>query len=153
MLKKLILTVIMCATAGLAHADAWNVDKGGFVSKGTNAVIEGYDPVAYFTDNKAVKGDPAISSTYQGGTFHFVTADHKKQFEASPDKFAPQYGGYCAYAIGAKNQLVEVDPTAYKIVDGKLYLNYDKSIQKDWESKQAEYISKGDANWPTLKQK
>jgi YHS domain-containing protein len=133
-----------------AHAERWYVDNGGFVSKGTGAVINGYDPVAYFTEGKAVKGNPAISAAYEGGTFFFATPANRDAFQKSPARYMPQYGGYCAYAAGAKDSLVEVDPTVWKIVDGKLYLNYDKDIQAEWEKNQTAYIKQADANWVHL---
>ena len=111
------------------------------------AAIHGYDPVAYFTEEKPVKGDPAHSATYQRTTWHFASAANRDMFTAEPEKFAPQYGGYCAYAV-ANNSTAKIDPEAWKIVDGKLYLNYSKDIQKTWEADQTAFIMAADKNWP-----
>lgn len=142
--------VILFSFAVPAHAERWNVDNGGLISKGTGAVINGYDPVAYFTEGKAVKGNPAISAVYENGTFFFTSIANRDAFQKNPASYMPQYGGYCAYAAAAKDSLVEIDPTAWKIVDGKLYLNYDKDIQADWAKNQAAYIKQADANWVHL---
>lgn len=116
----------------------------------SNQALSGYDTVAYFTDGKPVKGKPEFKTEYKGAEWLFVSQANLDAFKANPDQYAPQYGGYCAYAVGAKNALVSADPEAWKIVDGKLYLNYDKDIQQIWVKDQAKYISEADANWPKL---
>ena len=152
-MKQLImLSVILVFCTSSAMAERWNIDNGGIFSSGTKAVIKGYDPVAYFKQSNAVKGDKSISSNYEGGTFHFSSEENKALFDANPKRYVPQYGGFCAYAL-AKNDLVSVDPTVWAIEDGKLYLNYNKSIGKDWEQNKASYIPQANKNWPALKQK
>ena len=111
--------------------------------------IDGYDPVAYFTDGKPVEGDKAYSYEWMGATWRFASQEHKDLFSADPDKYAPQYGGYCAYAV-SQGKTAGIDPDAWKIVDGKLYLNYNKKIQKTWESDQASYIKAANKNWPEI---
>lgn len=118
---------------------------------GSGVAIRGYDPVAYFEMGKAMVGKPEHEAEYRGAKFRFVSASHKQSFEANPEKFAPQYGGYCAWAVG-HNYTAPVDPEAWKIVDGKLYLNYNKDVQRMWSSKQAKWITEGDKNWPGLHQ-
>jgi len=86
--------------------------------------VEGYDPVAYFIDKRAMKGKPEFTTNYKGATFHFTTKTHYELFRLEPEKYLPQYGGYCAYALGANNEKVEVDPETFKIIEGKVYLFY-----------------------------
>ncbi len=111
--------------------------------------VGGYDPVAYFTKGKAVPGSPAIVLEHQGATWRFESAESRDAFRAAPGKYAPQYGGHCAWAV-AEGYTAKGDPNAWSIVDGKLYLNYDKSVQRTWERASRPNITKGDANWPKL---
>lgn len=129
----------------LAAAKTAPISTGTF----SDLALSGYDTVAYFTDGKPVKGDPKFSYKYEGATWRFASAAHLEAFKADPTKYAPQYGGYCAYAV-AKNSTASSDPQAWRIVDGKLFLNYDKDIQKKWEAKQAEFISSANKNWPSI---
>lgn len=152
MKKIYMLLLLVFGLTNPALADVWNTDTGGFLSKGTGAVIEGYDPVAYFTQKQAVMGKPEFKATHKGGEFWFSTAENRDLFAKNPNQYAPQYGGYCAYAVAAKNDLVRVDPTAWKIVDGKLYLNYDKDIQTIWEKDMKKYLELSEKNWPKLNQ-
>ena len=96
-----------------------------------NKAIYGYDTVAYFTQNKAVKGQDNITSEWKGAIWHFSTAEHKAKFDAEPEKYAPQYGGYCAYAM-SRGRFVGIDEDAFTIHNNKLYLNYSKSVRDDW---------------------
>jgi hypothetical protein len=111
--------------------------------------IRGYDPVAYFTDGHPVEGSSDFTFDWHGATWRFASAEHRDLFAADPQKYAPAYGGYCAYAV-AKGDLVKTDPDAWKIVDGRLYLNYSPKIQQEWERDIPGYIEKADANWPGL---
>lgn len=112
--------------------------------------IKGYDPVAYFILKKPVKGKKEHAYEWGGQTWYFFTADTRKLFVAHPEKYAPQYGGYCAYGL-SRGYKAKIEPEAWSIVDDKLYLNYDLGVQKDWNKKQAEYIEKADRNWPNVK--
>ncbi|MEM6533017.1 MAG: YHS domain-containing (seleno)protein [Myxococcota bacterium] len=114
--------------------------------------IRGYDPVAYFTEGRPVKGSSEHSTKWSGATWHFSSAANLAKFKSAPERWAPQYGGWCAYAAAA-NRKAKTEPEAFTIVDGKLYLNYDLNIQKKWLADQAEFIRKADSNWPTLKGK
>jgi hypothetical protein len=109
--------------------------------------IKGYDPVAYFTEQAAIPGDDNFRYRWNDVDWHFSSAQHRELFAASPEQYAPQYGGYCAYAIAAKNALVKVDPRVWTIVEGKLYLNYSQKVQSLWDAKQADSIRSGDLNW------
>ncbi len=111
--------------------------------------IDGYDPVAYFTERKPVKGAPEFRTEFQGATFQFASADHRDRFAADPEQFAPQYGGFCAYGT-AKGYKAKIDPEAFTVVHGKLYLNYSDAVQTRWLSDISGYIQKADANWPEV---
>ena len=111
--------------------------------------VQGYDPVAYFTDGKPVKGSKDFETTYQGATFRFASAANRAKFIADPETFAPQYGGYCAWAV-SQGYTAKGDARNWKIVDGKLYLNYNTSIQKKWEADIPALVEAADANWPDL---
>lgn len=112
--------------------------------------IEGTDPVAYFKESRAVEGSRDFQTEWGGATWRFSSAENRDLFAADPERYAPQYGGYCAYAV-SQGARAGIDPEAWKIVDDKLYLNLNKSIQKRWEGKQADYIVKADENWPGLR--
>ena len=118
----------------------------------TGLAIDGYDPVAYFTESKPVKGDRQFEHQYNGATYRFASAASRDLFAKSPEKYAPQYGAFCAYAA-SRNYTADTDPLAWKIVDGKLYLNYNAGAQKAWEQDVPGNIVKGDANWPGLSRK
>ncbi|MBA3069526.1 MAG: YHS domain-containing protein [Hyphomonas sp.] len=111
--------------------------------------VQGYDPVAYFTDGKPVKGVKDFSTTYLGATFRFASAAHRDTFIANPQAYAPQYGGYCAWAV-SQGYTAKGDARNWKIVDGKLYLNYNTSIQKKWEGDIPGFVSAANTNWPGL---
>ncbi len=115
--------------------------------------IKGYDPVAFFTDGKPLKGDAKFAHEWNGATWHFASAAHRDAFKASPEKYAPQFGGYCAWAV-SQNSTASVDPeNAWKLVDGKLYLNYSRDVQKKWETDIPGNIAKAEQNWPKLLKK
>jgi len=112
--------------------------------------IRGYDPVAYFTQEKAVEGSPAHSIEYNGATWQFASAENRKLFAANPEKYAPAYGGYCAFAV-ANNYTASIDPDAWTIRDGKLYLNYSKIVRARWALDKSGNITAADQNWPGLR--
>jgi YHS domain-containing protein len=111
--------------------------------------IKGYDPVAYFTSSKPVEGDSKFTHEWNGATWRFASAENRDKFKSEPEKYAPQFGGYCAWAV-SQGYVAPTDPDAWKIVDGKLYLNYSASVQKQWASNQTKFISDGHANWPGI---
>lgn len=114
--------------------------------------INGYDPVAYFTAGKPVLGDPKISYAYQGADWQFASAKNRDAFKADPAKYAPQYGGYCAYGA-SKGYKAPTEADAWTINGGKLYLNYNTNVRTMWDKDQATYIKKADTNWLTIKDK
>ncbi len=112
--------------------------------------IKGYDPVAYFTDAKPVSGSSDHEFEWMGATWRFASAAHRDLFKSTPDKYAPQYGGFCAWAV-SQGSTAGIDPAAWKIVNDKLYLNYSLDIQKKWEGDVPGNIAKADVNWPKLR--
>lgn len=109
--------------------------------------VGGYDAVAYFTEGKPVQGRADVTLAHDGATWRFANATNREAFKAEPAKYAPQYGGHCAWAV-ANGYTAKGDPNAWTIAHGKLYLNYDKSVQKGWEQDIAGNVKKGDTNWP-----
>ena len=112
--------------------------------------ISGYDPVSYFVETKPVKGSLEVHAEYQGSTFYFSTVANRDRFAANPDKFAPQYGGYCAFGM-AKGYKAVIDPDAFTVVGERLYLNYSETVRSRWLSDIPGYIRQADANWPDVK--
>ena len=132
--------------AALMLAGAAAAQKAEVFSDG-GAAIRGYDPVAYFTEGKPVKGKPEFAHQWKGATWRFASAANRDRFAAAPEQYAPQYGGYCAYGV-ASGYAVKTEPDAWSVVDGKLYLNYDRSVQASWVKDTLGYIRKAEANWP-----
>jgi hypothetical protein len=112
--------------------------------------IKGYDTVAYFTMDKPVMGSNKFTATYKNSIFQFANAKHRDLFKADAAKYAPQYGGYCAMGV-AMNLKFDTDPTAWKIVEGKLYLNLNKDVQKSWLKNVPGNLQTAEGNWPELK--
>jgi YHS domain-containing protein len=138
------LLLAFAATTSL-QAQAVNTDKTGLA-------LYGYDAVAYQTDSSARKGSEEFTAMYDGATYRFATAANRDAFQAAPDKYLPAYGGYCAYGV-TRGYKVKIDPEAFRVVEGRLYLNYDKDVQAKWLKDIAAYIAKANANWPELKDK
>jgi YHS domain-containing protein len=111
--------------------------------------VGGYDPVAYFTEGKPVEGKRDITHTWKGVTWRFASEKNRDAFKADPAAYAPQYGGYCAWAV-SQGYTAKGDPKHWKVVNGKLYLNYDARVQKDWERDASGNIVKADKNWPVV---
>jgi len=115
----------------------------------SNVAVSGYDTVAYFTEGEPVEGSRMFSTSYQGATWHFKNAENLATFNADPEAYSPQYGGYCAYAM-AQGDTVSAQPDLWTIHDGKLYLNYSRSVNKTWLAGMEAFIVKADAIWPEL---
>ena len=128
--------------AGFAKAASVNVDANGLA-------LQGYDPVAYFSENAAVKGGASVTAEYNGSKYQFKNAENRDLFLANPSKYAPQYGGYCAYAA-SKGALAKGDPEAWTIYEGKLYLNFSKSVRSIWQQDIPGHIEKANTNFPKL---
>jgi hypothetical protein len=132
---------------GVAAVYAGKVDPVYKTSDGY--AIRGYDPVAYFEQSRPVHGLPQFTFRWKDATWLFASAENRDRFAADPEKYAPQFGGYCSYAV-SQGHTASIDPEAWKIVDGKLYLNYSKGVQKTWEQDVPGYIEKANKNWPEL---
>lgn len=111
--------------------------------------IDGTDPVSYFKDGRPISGKSDITFEWNGATWRFANEENRDRFAANPSKYAPQYGGYCAWAV-SKGYTASTVPDAWAIVDGKLYLNYSNSVQKTWEKDVPQNISNADQNWPKV---
>ena len=111
--------------------------------------LQGYDPVAYFTQGHPQKGSSQYQTEWNGSTWSFASAEDKKMFEANPEKYAPQYGGYCAFGM-SKGAKAPSDPKAWTILNGKLYLNYSSQIKSMWEQNRDANIQQADQNWKKL---
>lgn len=142
--RRTTLLTLLAATAALTkdQVDPINKSRNGLA-------LKGYDPVAYFTQSHPVKGLPAYSATHNGATFLFATAENRDAFIAAPARYAPQFGGYCAWAVG-HGYTADIDPQAWHIDNNKLYLNYNRSVQTMWLKDKAKWIADADRNWPTL---
>jgi hypothetical protein len=142
MLRQVLLFAAVLSFAGPAAAQG---KPEVFSDRG--AAIRGYDPVAYFSDAKPVKGSEQFTHQWKGASWRFASAANRERFAAVPEKYAPQYGGYCAYAV-AHGYTASIDPDAWSVVDGKLYLNYSPSVRAQWRKDVPGFIRKADANWP-----
>ncbi len=120
-----------------------------YSARAEHIAINGYDPVAYFVNAKPVKGVEALSADYNGAKWLFVSTTNRDAFVSAPETYAPQFGGYCAWAV-SKGYTASTDPEAWKIVDGKLYLNYSKDVAVMWAKDIPGNIAKGHANWPMV---
>lgn len=112
-----------------------------------DGAIRGYDPVAYFVSGQPVKGSPLHTFDYNGATFHFASTENLSMFRADPQRYAPQYGGYCAFAV-SKGATAPIDPRAWSIVGDKLYLNYSLDVRAMWRTDIPGHIEAADGNWP-----
>lgn len=144
-----LFAVVSLLSIATAAQDAGSLRKKHFNLE-DGVAIGGYDPVAYFTQNKAVKGKKDMSVYYQGVTYYFSSPANKELFKGSPAKYEPEYGGWCAYAMGEKGEKISIDPETFKILNGKLYLFYNRFFNntlKDWNKNEASLKAKADANW------
>jgi YHS domain-containing protein len=138
---------ILLAVLALSTATAAAVDPVNHTWRGI--AIEGYDPVAYFEDGAPREGSAEFEHAWNGATWRFASAAHRDAFAADPSRYAPQFGGYCAWAV-SEGATAGIDPDAWAIVDGKLYLNYSKKIQARWEAERDARIERGHALWPEI---
>ncbi len=135
---------IFAQNTAIERSKHYNLEKG--------IAIQGFDPVAYFS-NKAVKGKSYISESFQGVVYYFSTSENKKLFQSNPSKYEPQYGGWCAFAMGNSGEKVEIDPETFKILDGKLYLFYNayfNNTLKSWNKDERNLKAKADKNWSNI---
>jgi YHS domain-containing protein len=139
------VALVVVATATGAYAQKVNTASG-------NVAVKGYDVVAYVTAGRPMEGSAQFVHRIGGTTYRFASAANRDAFAKEPDRYVPQFGGFCAYAV-SRGYTADIDPRAWRIVGGKLYLNYDRGAQAKWEEDLSGNISKGDANWPALSRK
>jgi YHS domain-containing protein len=118
----------------------------------TGLALGGYDPVAYFTVGKPIPGDASITAAHDGATFRFSSIANRDAFFKEPARYVPAFGGFCAYGV-SQGYKVKIDPTVFRVIDGKLYLNYDASVGKKWNAQSASYIRDANAKWQELQSK
>ena len=152
-MKSILLLTALSFLSSLSIAqDATGLRKKHF-NLTDGIAIKGYDPVAYFTQNKAIKGSKEIALFHQGVTYYFSLVADKEAFKTNPAKYEPEYGGWCAFAMGDNGEKVSIDPGTFKIVNGKLYLFYNRyftNTLKDWNKNEAALKKNADTNWPKL---
>ncbi len=149
-MKKISLAFVFLI--GLMTAFAQNVEKKHY-NHDNNLMVDGYDVVAYFTKNKAVEGSSKFKYVHKGMIYHFSSQNNLNLFKANPNKYIPQYGGWCAYALGAKEDKVSINPETFKVVNGKLYLFYNQfwvNTLDSWNEDEANLNRKADACWKKL---
>jgi YHS domain-containing protein len=150
MLRRLFVPLALALSAlAVPFSNAHAKDAPVFTGTFSNVAVGGYDAVAYFVDGKPVKGDKAFSLEHAGAQWRFASAQNRDRFAAAPARYAPQYGGYCAWAV-SQGYTASGDPQYWKIVDDKLYLNYDASVQRKWEQDIPGFIAKAQQNWPSV---
>ncbi len=142
-LRSLLLMVLLClsTTTALAAKSAVNTGLIG------DLAVQGADVVAYFTQGRHVEGLKEFSLRQNGAVWRFSSAEHLRLFSGAPEKYVPRYGGYCAYAV-AKGSTASIDPKAWSIVEGRLYLNYSLSVRETWLKDTRGHIEQADRNWP-----
>ncbi|MBF4470156.1 YHS domain-containing (seleno)protein [Flavobacterium sp. HJJ] len=151
-MKKILvlLLAVFAFSATFAQSAGKKVSEYNLENK---AAIQGYDPVSYFKQNKAVKGKKEIAASYEGIVYQFSSVTNKEIFSKNPASFEPQYGGWCAYAMGSAGEKVEINPETFKIIDGKLYLFYNaffNNTLKSWNKDENNLKAKADANWKKI---
>lgn len=148
-IRSMIFAAALAGTPALLVAPAANAESPIYTGVFSNTALQGHDPVAYFTEGKPVKGNDAFTAEYKGAIFKFSSAVNRDAFIEDPDAYAPQYGGYCAWAM-ADGKHAKGDARYWKIVDGKLYLNYNKGIQAKWDADIPGFITRADAAWANI---
>lgn len=149
----LVAAALFTGTLALAPSHAFAADEvnvtAGKTETGSGLAARGYDVVAYFTDSKAVLGDAKFTAVHNNATYRFASQEHLDLFKANPDKYTPQFGGFCAFGcfVGKK---FDGDPTLWKIVDGKLYFNLNPTIQQKWSEDTKAKIEKANENWQKI---
>lgn len=148
-MKKIIVTIITTLFS-VAFINAQTIIRVKQFNLEKGLAIQGYDPVAYFILNKAMEGKENISAVVEGVTYYFTTTANRDLFLKDFKKYEPQYGGWCAYAMGKDGTKVDVDPKTYKVIEGKLYLFYNKFFNNTlnkWNQDEVKLKSKADQNW------
>jgi len=150
MKKQITLLVLFILSASAVFSQTTEIRKKQYNLETSGLAIQGYDPVAYFNSHKAMEGKKEFSSNYNGVTYRFASKQNMDEFSRNPARYEPQFGGWCAYAMGKKGEKVEIDPETFKIVDGKLYLFYNKFFNntlKSWNQDEKRLKTQADRNW------
>jgi hypothetical protein len=147
--RPLIIALGVLAGSGLVAMPASAKEAAIYTGFFSSLAVGGYDPVAYFTKGQPVEGRKEYQTRWMDADWRFASAENRDLFIASPEKYAPQYGGYCAWAV-AEGKTASGDPQRWRIVGGKLYLNYDEEIQRRWEKDIPGFVASADRNWPTV---
>lgn len=141
--------VAVVAAGGYLYLSSLQMFATAPVYQTGDGALNGYDPVAYFTQNQPVRGREDIIAEWNGAVWRFATAENRAAFQLDPERFAPQFGGYCAYAV-ANGYTAKTDPNAWQIIDDRLYLNFDASTAEKWSANSAAFIKEANANWPRV---
>lgn len=152
-MKHLIIILCMVAYWNQSFSQSADIRSKLFNLDRAGLAIQGYDPVSYFTHGKAVEGKQGITMVYEGITYRFSSPQNKEAFKSDPKKYEPQYGGWCAYAMGVSGEKVEVDPETFKIINGKLYLFYNKYFNntlRSWDKDESRLHPRADNNWSKI---
>lgn len=148
-LRTLLAAGALAAAPLIVAAPVANAEPPIYTGIFSDTALQGHDPVAYFTDGEPVKGSKDYTTEYMGAEFRFASAANRDAFVADPAAYAPQYGGYCAWAV-ADGKHAKGDAKHWSIVDGKLYLNYNQSIQDKWNEDRPGFIASADEKWPEI---
>jgi len=153
-LKTTPLATALALGAGFAATPAFAYDETSPAAINVDAgvILHGHDAVAYQTEDRPVKGSAAFSTTHEGATYHFASAANRDTFLADPVRYAPAYGGFCAMGAALEKKL-DIDPTQFKVVEGRLYLNVNADVFNAWEKDMPTNIKNADQNWPSIKDK
>jgi YHS domain-containing protein len=150
MKRPINILLLLLLLAGTALGQSPETRRKQYNLESSGLAIQGYDPVAYFTMNKAIEGKKDFSASYNGVTYRFASKQNKDEFARNPARYEPQFGGWCAFAMGKKGEKVEIDPGTFKVVDGKLYLFYNKFFNntlKSWNLDEGRLKTQADRNW------
>jgi YHS domain-containing protein len=153
--KFLFIIVVLTMTLVLSSAKSHAQEGGGIFFNNLDAngvILDGYDPVAFYTDNKPVKGDPAFQYKYEGAIYYFASAEHREVFKANPVKYKPQFGGWCAYAVSL-GRIAPIDVNTFSIVDDRLFIQHNQRAVNGWSKDVPGNITKADKYWPSVSAK
>ena len=156
MRTTIILFTLLFAFESVGMAQSADVTNKDYNLARSGLALDGYDPVSYFRAGEAVEGKKDIVATHHGVSYRFTSKQNQEAFLAQPEKYEPQYGGWCAYAMGAEGEKVEVDPGTFKIIDGKLYLFYNKFFNntlESWNKDEPRLKANADKNWSKIIQR
>jgi YHS domain-containing protein len=153
LIKKVGIGAVALAVIGFAGFQGFMYSIGYYASEPifqtSRGALDGYDPVAYFVQGKPLEGKPELTYAWEGATWRFASPENLAAFRQAPERYAPQFGGYCAYAV-ASGYTAKTTPEAWHVADGKLYLNFDESVRENWLKDKANFIVAAEKNWPAV---